>query len=261
MPEFNDFTPGAARAVGIVFSLPEEVRPFLRLGRFSAEDSRPRVYCGTLPGCAKPLRIVVSGVGSEKAAKAVECLVTGGLLEHVVICGYAGGLAASFGAGALILADSVLSESGIALSASRPLLHLASHVPYAAVKPQTGTLLTSRRVLVTANEKRAARARTCADAVDMESAGAAGAAERHGLPWIAVRAMTDGPDDDMPLDFNLLADAEGTVTPERVLRSTAAQPWKIPALIRLGVRSATAATHLAQFLAAYLQGLPLAVPD
>ena len=120
----------------------------------------------------------------------------------------------------------------------------------------TGTLVTADKVLVTSAEKRRLKEETGAVAVDMETAGAALAAAERGIPWMAIRAVTDGPNDTLPLDFNALADAEGDVDRKRILRATLTHPWKIPALIRLGQRSTLAARNLAIFLETFLKSLP-----
>lgn len=124
------------------------------------------------------------------------------------------------------------------------------------VPVRRGTLLTIDRILTHSDAKRALALRTQAIAVDMETAGAVQAAEAVGVPWLAVRAITDGVADDMPFDFNALADADGNVDPRRVIRAALCRPWKIPALLRLGTNSWRAARNLAVFVEALLRQIP-----
>ena len=93
-------------------------------------------------------------------------------------------------------------------------------------------------------------------AVDMETFAAAEVAKEAGVPWLAVRVVTDGATDDMPFDFNAMTGADGNVNKGRVIVSALTHPHKIPALIRLGARSSLAAKKFALFLQAYLQALP-----
>ena len=62
--------------------------------------------------------------------------------------------------------------------------------------------------------------------------------------------------EDLPFDFNALADAEGNVHRGRIVTKALLNPWKIPALIQLGQRSSLAARNLADFLQAFLDRLP-----
>jgi hypothetical protein len=112
------------------------------------------------------------------------------------------------------------------------------------------------RVLAHAEEKAACKSQTNAVAVDMETWGAAQAAERAGARWVAIRAVTDGANDTLPLDFNAFADAQANPDRGRIMRHILLRPWKIPALIRLGARSSHAARRLASFLEAFLKRYP-----
>jgi adenosylhomocysteine nucleosidase len=87
----------------------------------------------------------------------------------------------------------------------------------------------------------------------METAGAAQIAEERGVPWLALRAVTDGIADALPFDFDAYTDAEGNVNRNQIVLAALTRPWKIPALIQLGGRSARAARNLATFLETLLQ--------
>ncbi len=234
-------TDGGGR-VGILFALPEEARPFA-------------------PHPSGRVSVAISGVGRERAARSAEQMICApdARLDCLLICGFAGGLTQALTPGSLVLADTVLYNDDT-FSADSTLLAAAESVRLSGLDARRGTLATGGRILTRADEKRALAARTGAVAVDMETAGAARVAQSRGVPWLAVRAITDGVEDALPLDFNALADADGSVNRGRVVRATLARPWKIPGLIRLGARSARAANNLAAFLAAFLEVLPERAP-
>ena len=174
----------------------------------------------------------------------------------LLICGFAGGLTAGLMPGTIIIGEGVTSSVGETFKADSRLLAVAESVRVPGLYAMRGPIYTHNKVLGRSVEKQELAKRCDAIAVDMETFGAARAAERQHVPWLAVRVITDGAEDDMPLDFNALAGEDGNVDRKRVIGATLAQPWKIPALIRLGARSSQAAKNLALFLEAYLQNLP-----
>lgn len=182
-------------------------------------------------------------------------------VQRLLICGFAGGLNAKMAPGSLVIADRVVYDfpDDDVYKIYQPdsvLLAAAESVRLPGIPLQRGTLITAGRVLTHHEEKRALGEQTGALAVDMETAGAVPVAEEHHIPWLAVRAITDSVEADFPLDFNALADADGNVDRGRVVLSTLARPWKIPALIRLGARSSLAARNLATFLESFLEHIP-----
>jgi hypothetical protein len=120
---------------------------------------------------------------------------------------------------------------------------------------QVGDLVKDRihssdRVVVTASEKALLRKETGADAVDMESAAIAGKAAEWGVPFYAVRAVSDRAEEDMPLDFNAYRDAAGRFSRARISLAALARPFTaIPALLRLDRNCRIAAESLGDFFA------------
>lgn len=224
--------------VCVLFALPEEAAPFLR-------------RLAVVPALRQRCTVAVSGVGTAKAARETIQMVAAGRVERLIICGFGGGLTEQIVPGSLIVAERVLdaTQSGAMVST---VYKPDGRMRELAAAP-CGDLVTVGKVLTTLDEKRALYARTQAQMVDMETAGAVAVAEQAGVPWLAVRVATDSVEAALPLDFNALADAEGNVDRGRVIAATLRQPWKIPALIRLGRNSALAAQNLTRFLETYLQ--------
>ncbi len=225
----------------VLFALPEEAAPFLR-------------RMAVVPALRHRCEVQVSGVGAEKAARETTQILAEGGVKCLIVCGFGGGLTEQITPGCLIVAERVLDATGEA-SAS-PTVYRPDRAMRELADGRCGDLVTVGNVLTTPAEKRALHVQTEADMVDMETVGAVAVAEQAGVPWLAVRAATDSVDADLPFDFNTLTDAEGNVDRRRVIGATLAQPWKIPALIRLGSHSALAAKNLARFLETYLQRLP-----
>jgi len=101
------------------------------------------------------------------------------------------------------------------------------------------------RVAVTAAEKHELRNQTGAAAVDMESAAIARKAAQWGVPFYAIRAVSDTAAEDMPLDFNKYRDRDGRFSRFRIALAALARPvTRVPALLRLDRNCQVAAESL-----------------
>jgi adenosylhomocysteine nucleosidase len=111
-------------------------------------------------------------------------------------------------------------------------------------------LVSIDRVAVTVAEKRELRERTKAAAVDMESAAIAKKAAEWGVPFYAIRAVSDTAQEDMPLDFNMYRDSDGRFSRTRIALAAMARPFtRVPALLRLDRNCHVAAESLGDYFA------------
>jgi adenosylhomocysteine nucleosidase len=198
-------------------------------------------------------------VGAENAKRAVEKIAkehgTEGIL---VLCGFCGGLGEAVTVGSLVIVESVCEPASpnAELLADAELEAVLTALHPTEIPCFRGKMVSTPSVLTTPAEKAECARKTGAIAVDMETYAAAREAEAHGLRWIGVRAVTDGAKDTLPLDFNAFNDANGNPDRGKIVLATLARPHKIPALIRLGSRSAQAAKNLALYLDLLLNHLP-----
>ena len=118
------------------------------------------------------------------------------------------------------------------------------------------SLLTTDHVVDTATEK--TRLAPFADAVDMETFCDSVMARTKEVPAIVIRIISDSFDRDMPVDIDTMVDEQGHVRLGGVVRYVAKHPLMVPALVRLGRDSKTAAEALAHFLEAYINKLSFA---
>ena len=72
---------------------------------------------------------------------------------------------------------------------------------------------------------------------------------------MAIRAISDGVDSNLPLDFDTVFDERGAVSIPKVIGQVMRKPGRIPGLLRLANESERAAAALAQFLERYIQGV------
>jgi len=112
---------------------------------------------------------------------------------------------------------------------------------------------TATTVLTTAEEK--SRLATNADVVEMESFDVVKEGYAWGARGVAIRAISDRSNDDLPIDFNRTISSGHQVSLSRVLAEVAKNPGSLGPLIRFGKQSRRAAEALAQFLEAYVNSL------
>ena len=86
----------------------------------------------------------------------------------------------------------------------------------------------------------------------METEAAARVAQAQGVPWAAIRSISDRAAESLPLDFNRLRGPDGDLSMIRVALAALARPTSIPGLLRLGQNTAVAAENLARFLRDWL---------
>ena len=106
---------------------------------------------------------------------------------------------------------------------------LRTALPYA----HRGPIIGQDHIAVTTAEK-AALAATGALAVDMETHIAARVAARHGLPFMAIRTISDTAHETLPPAALVGMNTDGSMALGKVLASLARRPGQLPALIRTG---------------------------
>jgi len=169
-----------------------------------------------------------------------------------VSSGLAGALKLNYPVGEVLAARSVRTEAVRAdlkenvLDSSVPLLAFAAECGATVV----GQFYSAERVVGRAEEKHYLGEHS--DAVEMESFEILLESAAFGIPAIAIRAISDAVDDDLPLDVNRILTDQGQVSIPRVLAQVALHPTSLPDLVRLGQNSKAAAESLAQFLDKYI---------
>jgi adenosylhomocysteine nucleosidase len=112
------------------------------------------------------------------------------------------------------------------------------------LRVRRGRIYTSERIVPTPGEKAELFARTGAMAVDMENSIVREWAGRHGVAFAAIRAISDRADQSLDPAVVRLVDQWGRVRPITLVRTLLGRPSLVPALLRLGADSKTAARQL-----------------
>jgi nucleoside phosphorylase len=192
---------------------------------------------------------VVTGMGMENARRVCDALLREPY-QFCVTTGFAGALRESHCVGDILVPESVQQlGTSKTLRCSRNLVYAARDDGAKLVK----MLLTSDQVVSTAEEKK--KLAPFADAIEMESFATLSAAQDHGKPAVAIRVISDSMFHDLPVEASTMVDEKGQVKIGGVVRYIARHPLQLPALIRLGRDSKTAAEALANFLEAFIKKL------
>lgn len=179
------------------------------------------------------------GPGPDAAKLASSTLCKDGV-SGLVSFGIAGGLKPGLLSGTVIIARSVVSNTGDSIETDatwrrRLLKRYIGNDSFVE-----GTLYGSDVPLLTRHEKSAVFKNHGALAVDTESHRIAAEAQAAGLPFIAIRAIADVGGQSVPSYAISGLKDDGTTQIGPVLAGLARSPWSMPALIRAGY-----GTHLA----------------
>lgn len=237
----------------VTFALETEFAPWRALREFRAVLwGDAEVYRAQI-GAAEVV-VLLTGVG-PKQAHLQTAKVLGGDQESIHLCissGLAGALKPEYQIGQVVAARAVCTENELRDSSSNRLQSSTALLSFAEECGATVVeqFFSSVRVVGRAEEKRELGEHS--DAVEMESFEVLLESAAYGIPAIAIRAISDSVDDDLPLDMNRIFTDEGQVSIPRVLGQVALHPTAVPELVRLGQNSKTAAEALAQFLDKYI---------
>jgi len=205
-----------------------------------------RAEAALLGHSADALRTVSGGGDPQRTQTLIAALIADGV-KGLVSFGIAGALDPRLPIGALVLADMVIADGG---SRNMPLLHCQTDTAWnKALRARhpgliRGTILGMSRPASSAVDKALLFARTGALAIDMESHHVAIAAAQSGLPFVALRAISDRADQDLPAAALVGLDKNGKAAIGPVLRSLLSNPRQLPALLRLAGQSRAALAAL-----------------
>jgi adenosylhomocysteine nucleosidase len=240
----------------IIFALENEFAPWRASHDFKpVKLGNAEVYVAEI--ASAQVTVALTGVGARQAALTAPQIMRGefDVFDCCISSGLAGGLQSKYGIAEVLAARSVFSEAVPADGTSRLIQCSGALVSFAADSGAKAVeqFYSADHVISTAREKQALSAK--ADAVEMESFEILRAAQSAGVPAVAVRAISDTLDEDLPIDMAEILTDEGQVSIPRVLGQVAVKPRSLPGLLRLGKNSRVAAQSLSRFLDTYVAAL------
>ena len=179
--------------------------------------------------------LVSGGIGAEAGRRAAEAMVTLCQPDVLISLGFAGALEPDLKVGDLFVPRYARDVRDNSL---------------ADTESGSGTLV-SLNFIASAEQKAKLRQAYAAQAVDMEAAAVAHVAQAHGLRFMAVKAISDDKNFDMP-DLNHFV-RNGEFSAARFVVHFVFRPWLWPQVMRLAKNSAQAAKTLSSWLNQYNQ--------
>jgi adenosylhomocysteine nucleosidase len=205
----------------------------MRIGIVAALDDEARTLdvtsgsAGEIPS----YDVRVSGPGITNAANCAQNFVDAGV-KGLIAWGTAGALNTDLAPGAVIVYNAVISHANQRLECDPQWVAHLMH-SLRSFEPTLALGFTAHSALTNQLEKSTVAQRFGATVVDMESSAIAAQAQRAGLPFVAIRAIVD------PANFNLPSCAlqalahggQPRIIP--VLKGLARRPQELPALLQL----------------------------
>jgi adenosylhomocysteine nucleosidase len=233
----------------VTFAVEAEFAPWRKLRQFSQSNVGDiRAYSAQIAD--SELIVLLTGVGGRRAWAEATKVIWDGNVDVCISSGLAGALREKHRPGDVLAAKEIHATNWEkVIPSDSALLKIAT----ACGAKLVDAFHSVDRVLVHSSEKFELGAK--ADAVEMESGDIMLEAIAFGARVIAIRAISDAVEEDLPVDFNRVMSESGEVSLTKILSQAAAHPGSIPALIRFGWQSRNAAEKLAIVLDACIQRL------
>jgi adenosylhomocysteine nucleosidase len=201
----------------VCFALKEEAAPFRKIAAGKSAIS-----------------ILVTGMGHRNATRAVGDFLRQNSPQQVFTSGFAGGL------------NPDLKLGEVVFETPEPKSAIPERLLAAGAKPVE--FFCVDRIAISGPEKRKLRADTAADAVEMESGVIHAICRERGIPCATVRVILDTANEDLPLDFNALFNADLSLNYRKLAWAIAKSPGKVGSFLRFRKRCRFAASQLAVVL-------------
>lgn len=230
------------RPIAILCALPREQA--LLVAELGDPPPLPGIGLEARRGQLEGREVVVAaaGVGKVNAATTATLLVERLGCRALLLSGVAGGLGDKLSIGDIAIADRVIDIDYGRITDGGRIVYQPGTLPIPEVKPDPGyrlapetrgrvearlverglratigTIVSGDAFLASASERDALAGEWDALAIEMEGSAVCGVAERLGVPWLVVRALSDRAGEDSLADFNAFVDSAAAAS-ARIVR-------------------------------------------
>jgi nucleoside phosphorylase len=184
--------------------------------------------------------LALCGMGAENSCRAARELLDRGKVRGLVTLGFAGALADSLAPGEIVIADRVFDQQ------SKEQFECDGEL-FPLPNARRGSLLSAAEVIASVAEKRRLAREWGVVAADMESAGVARAAAQAGVPFCAIKAITDTSEQSISIDFARCRSDDNGLSVRKIVREAMRSArgmrdlWMLAHGARVAARSLAAA--------------------
>lgn len=228
----------------IITAMPEESRAIMRRAKLREKSliSGRKRYAVLISG--HEIVLVEGGMGMLNAGWAATALAAESP-DLMISTGFGGAVQAGLAVGDVVLADRVLHWSGTGFEEVAVGFYGRNEAAV-SLSLQRGVFVSSDQILKKRALAEKLPAGTANPVVEMESAAVARIAASHGIPFLAVRAISDPWDEELDFSIDEFCDDTMRIRPANVFATIVRRPAIIPQLIRLARNSRVAAAALAR---------------
>ena len=209
---------------GIVVALPEELSTL----------TSKNINKGCCVFITDGIVLAYSGAGANNARVASELLIAKGATQ-LISWGCAAALSETLKPGDLVLADTLTDTEDTQFGIHPDWHSYAKNLLSATLEIHVGSLAECHSIVANGKDKKHLHTQTGAVALDMESIAIAKVARQHKLPFLAIRAIADPVNMDLPKAINYSLNNEGDIVLGKLLLFVALHPTELPGLIKLGL--------------------------
>jgi adenosylhomocysteine nucleosidase len=220
--------------VAIIAAMPGELKPLVRGWPSS---TRGNIHFWAQRTEEEEWIAACAGAGQPAATRAFAAIEDGGPIDLVFSVGWAGALNAQVVSGAAFNVAGVID----ARTGERFRCDAGAGDRWLVTSP----------IVANEAEKRRLASAYKADLVDMEAAAIARLAQMRGIPFYAIKGVSDGFTDKLP-DFNRFIRPDGQFDLTGMVLFSILRPWYWPSLMRMGENSRKASLGLRESLLDFL---------
>jgi len=252
---FSSASEQIAMKVLVTFAVEAEFAPWRMLRSFKSIRINKEHWSKGVDVCEAQIGqctvwVFLTGIGIKCFDFGAACCLEDAGLDVVLSSGLAGSLKPEIGPGEVVASRRVgtlRDASGLPMTPE--ILDCAERRGARLID----LLLTSDHIIETQEEK--TRLAVFGEGVDMESFHVARQFSGDNIPVAVVRAISDGNDEDLPVNFEKCLTPQGHIKVAPLLREVIARPKKVPELIRFSLQSRNASRKLTSFLDGLIESL------
>lgn len=216
--------------IGLVAEVKWEVREVCRRLKLQLLDARDEIWGAELNG--HTIRLCLSGMVPAISKERVDRFLDSHNLDLMIGSGLAGALRPNIVVGDVVVqsADEALTQAAVSALKDR-------EIPF-----HVGSLVTVSSPVLTPGARRELALKSNAIAVDMESQTIAALCREREIPFLAMKGVSDGINDDL----SPILGGFDIINIPRIARRVLLRPGTWPLAVRLARHSYVAADHLGQ---------------